>query len=230
MDSLANIDWGMLSSELEAMQMTHEVFIVAAAISILSGIIVGMFGLKLVRLLSAISGFGVGLIIGAVVSVALGVSDMTVLIIVLGCAIVFAIAGIILYKIGIFIWILGSVTTIVGVLLFRLGLIGFLIGFVLGLIIAILAMKFFDPVIMIITSFVGASSLSSGILMLAGLSDRIFINIVAFVVALALCIFVQFSMHSRKVKKKEEGYARELRETESREKEIDKARRLLEDE
>ena len=126
-------------------------------------------------------------------------------------------------------WILFSVTVVLGILLSGIGTVGFIIGFVLGLVLAILAIKFFDPLVMIATSIIGASSISSGVLMLLGKSNSIILNILAFLVALALCIMIQFSMHSRKLKKKEEGVARELRDQESREKEIEEARKLLED-
>jgi len=109
-------------------------------------------------------------------------------------------------------------------------MIGSIIGAVLGLIIAIISMKFFEPLVIIATSIVGGRSIAAGALMLAGMSDNMIINIVVFVVAAVICAVIQFLMQSRKIKKKEVKQAKELRAQESRETEIEMARMLLDEE
>ena len=164
MDSLSNIDLGTMASEMGAMQMTHELMLIGAICSIVAGVVVGMFGLKISRLLSALAGLAVGTVVGCAAAALLGLAETTFVIVVLACAAVFAISGVFLRKAGIFLWILFSVTGVFGMLLSGIGKVGFIIGFVLGLVLAILAIKFFDPLVMISTSIIGASAISSGVL------------------------------------------------------------------
>ena len=55
------------------------------------------------------------------------------------------------------------------------------------------------------------------------------INIIVFIVISVLCAGIQFFMQSRKIKKREVKQANELRDQESREKEIEMARILLDE-
>ena len=143
-------------------------------------------------------------------------------------------AGAILFgvfkKVGMFIWIWLSVISVFGTFAVGFGMIGSIIGVVLGLLIAIISMKFFEPLVIIATSIVGGRSIAAGALMLAGMSDNMIINIVVFVVVSVICAVIQFLMQSRKIKKKEVKQAKELRAQESRETEIEMARMLLDEE
>ncbi len=230
MDNLANVDWGSLAAELETLQSSHELFIAAAAGSIVIGLLVGVFGLKLVRLLSAMVGVCIGAGIGLVAGVLLGMSDTVVLVMTLGGALILAVVFGIFKKVGMFIWIIFSMTGVVVTLAYQGGVIGLIVGMVLGVAIAIVSLKFFEPLVIIATSVVGGRSIAEGVLLLAGFGSSLLLNIIAFVVMAVICIAIQFGMQSRKIKKKEEGFAKEYREQESREKEIEVARMLLDDE
>lgn len=229
MDVLTNIDLGNLTSEIESMQITHEAMMAAAVASIVTGVLIGIFGLKLVRLISGLTGFLIGAVIGGIVAAVLGLTDMMVLAAILVGGVLFAVGGFLLRKVGMFIWVFVSVTSVIGTVAYQLGTIGVIAGAVVGLILAVLTVIFFEPLIIISTSIVGARSLSTGILLLVGMESNLIMNIIAFVVVLIVCVMVQFAMHSRKIQKKEEGQAREMRDADSREKEIEMARMFLDD-
>lgn len=233
MNLLENVNLGdftTLLEEADAFQATHEVFLAAAAGTIVAGVLIGFLGLKLVRLLSAMTGLCLGAGIGAAAGLLLGLSETAVLGMAGGAALVLAVLFGIFKKVGMFIWIWLSVTSVFGTFsVLGGGFVGVVIGAVLGLVIAIISIKFFEPLVIIATSLVGGSSIAIGVLMLAGMSDSMILNIAALIVATVLCAGVQFLMHSRKIKKKEVKQAKELRAQQSRENEIEMARMLLDE-
>ena len=106
MDVLTNIDLGNLTSEIEAMQITHEAMMAAAVASIVTGVLIGIFGLKLVRLISGLTGFLIGAVIGGIVAAVLGLTDMMVLAAILVGGVLFAVGGFLLRKVGMFKYII----------------------------------------------------------------------------------------------------------------------------
>lgn len=232
MELLENVNFGDLTTgaeQVNELMATHEVFIMAAAGTIIAGVLIGFLGLKLVRVLSAMTGVCLGAGIGVAASALLGLSETAVLGVTIAGGLIFAILFGIFKKVGMFIWIWLSVISVFGTFTEGIGVIGSIIGAVLGLVIAIVSMKFFEPLVIIATSIVGGRSIAAGTLMLAGMGGSMVIGIVAFVVATVLCAAAQFGMHSRKIKKKEVGHARELRDQQSRENEIEMARMLLDE-
>lgn len=233
MNLLENVNLGELTTVLEntnKLMPTHEVFLIAAAGTIVAGVLIGILGLKLVRVLSAMTGLCLGAGIGLAAGVLLGLTENIFFGATIGGALIFAILFGIFKKVGMFIWIWLSVVSVFGTFsILGGGFIGVIIGTVLGLVIAIISVKFFEPLVIIATSMAGGSSIATGALMLAGMSDSMILSIGAFVVATVLCAGIQFSMHSRKIKKKEVKQAKELRAQESREAEIEMARMLLDE-
>lgn len=233
MNLLENVNLGDLTTGAEyvtELMPGHELFLMAAAGTIIAGLFIGLLGLKLVRLLSAMTGLCVGAGIGVAAGALLGLTETIFLGVMIGSAVIFAVLFGIFKKVGMFIWIWLSVISVFGTFAAGFGLVGSIIGAVLGLVIAIISVKFFEPLVIIATSIVGGRSIAAGAMMLAGMSDKIIWNVVAFVVATVLCAGIQFLMHSRKIKKKEVKQAKELRAQESREAEIEMARMLLDDE
>ena len=70
---------------------------------IIVGVLLALFGLKLVKLFTALCGFGIGAAIGAGVVQVMHPSQMTGMIILFGCAVVMAVLAFFLHKLGIFI-------------------------------------------------------------------------------------------------------------------------------
>ena len=100
---------------------------------------------------------------------------------------------------------------------------------VLGLILAIVTMKMFDPLVIIITSIYGGYMAGNAAVSMFGLSDYLAAVIGVPVVLIAICVAVQFIMRSRQVGRKQVKKAGEHREKESREAEVEQARMLLDD-
>lgn len=92
---------------------TMEVLVV----TIIIGLLISFFGLKLVRVLTTIVGFVLGAGIGLIISNILGWSGITVAIVTLGCAVVLAALSFFLYRMGVFLMVLvtvfGIATTII---------------------------------------------------------------------------------------------------------------------
>lgn len=229
MDLLRNIDLGEVTAAAEAFQVTHEMFIMVAVGMIVIGILIGILGLKLVRLLAAMTGLCLGAVVGVVVGSLLGLSETMILGLTIAGALILAVVLGIFKKAGMIIWIMLSVISVFGTL-FAGSIIGMIVGTVLALVIVGFSVKFFEPLVIIATSVVGGRSIAVGLLALAGKSDSLILNLIAFVVIVILCAAVQFGMHSRKIKKKEESQAKELRNHASREKEIEMARMFFDDE
>ena len=232
MELLENVNFGDLTTgaeQVNELMATHEAFIMAAAGTIIAGVLIGLLGLKLVRVLSAMTGLCLGAGIGVAASALLGLSETAFLVVTIAGGLIFAILFGIFKKIGMFVWIWLSAISVFGTFTVGLGLIGSIVGAVLGLVIAIISVKFFEPLVIIATSIVGGRSIAAGALMLAGMSDNMIINIIVFIVISVLCAGIQFFMQSRKIKKREVKQANELRNQESREKEIEMARMLLDE-
>lgn len=232
MNLLENVNLGEISTILEnadAFQFTHEVFLMAAAGTIVAGVFIGLLGLKLVRLLSAMTGLCLGAGIGLAAGVLLGLTETVIMGVTIAGGLVFAILFGIFKKIGMFIWIWLSVISVFGTFASGFGLIGSIVGAVLGLVIAVVSIRFFEPLVIIATSMVGGRSAAVGILMMTGMNDLMILSIAGFVIISVLFAVVQFLMQSRKIKKKEVKQAKELRAQESRETEIEMARMLLDD-
>lgn len=232
MNLLENVNLGNLSMGAEYVNEfapTHEMFLIAAAATIIAGVFIGLLGLKLVRVLSAMTGLCLGAGIGVTAGVLLGTSETIVLGATIAGALVFAILFGIFKKAGMFIWIWLSVISVFGTFAVGFGLVGSIIGAVIGLVIAIISVKFFEPLVIFATSIVGGRSIAAGALMLAGMADSMILNIIVFVLVSVVCAAIQFFMHSRKIKKKQVKQANEVRDQESREKEIEMARMLLDE-
>ena len=77
--------------------------------TIIIGLLISFFGLKLVRVLTTIVGFVLGAGIGLIISNILGWSGITVAIVTLGCAVVLAALSFFLYRMGVFLMVLVTV-------------------------------------------------------------------------------------------------------------------------
>ena len=71
-------------------------------ITIVLGLIIGLFGLKLARVWAAFVGFIVGAAVGGVVTQVAGLTGIASVGAMLGCAVVIAVLFCIFYKVGIF--------------------------------------------------------------------------------------------------------------------------------
>lgn len=199
--------------------------IVAAAI----GILVCLFGLKLVKILTAAAGAVIGAGIGVSVAVGLGLTKITFLAVVIAGAVILGAMAFFLYKFGVFLMVLAYVFGVCAMLLKPDSLIPLIISIAVAVVFAELAVIFIEPLVIIVTGLSGGVSAGVAAAELAGLTANAWIGFGIGIVMAVIGISVQFMMHSRKIGKTEKVHAKKYKEQVSRETEVEKARMILDD-
>ena len=192
------------------------------------GLLICFFGLKLIRLQAALGGFLMGALIGIGVAWTAGISGLTFAIVVFACGAVLAALSFFLYKFGVF-CVVFCVCLGMGVQIADpQSTLPLVIVLAIALILAIVAVIFVEPVIIICTGISGG--VTAGISAAAAMGlEGIWPGYAIGAVAAILGMVVQFMMHSRKVGKKEKVYAEQVKEADSVESEVEKARMVLDD-
>lgn len=226
----------VLPTALERLGMEDklaEIVLISLGITVLLGILSCFFGLKLARFWSFLTVFVIGT--GAAAAVAMQItSDETLSgIIGLAAGIILAIVFAILKRAGMFVtaFVLGAALSIYW--LRPANLIWLLVCVGIGLVFALLTIKLFVPVLMLLTGVTGAVCISqAGTVLLghAGVELERWMVTLAFAVLAVLGILAQFLMESGKRQKLHLKKAAEIREQNSTENEVDKARALLDEE
>ena len=210
--------------------------IITAVITVVIGLLICFFGLKIARILAGIVGFVIGAAVGIGVVAAAGIDGIAVPVIILGCAVVLAVLAVVLYRFGIFcmtflyslsvglIVIAGIFSSVYFSTAFIVVMIVVLVA---SLVLAILSAIFADPLIIIVTSLWGGMSAGTMLIAAAGLGNIAWAGYVAGIVIALIGMGVQFMMQSRKIGKKEKVYAEEVKEKDSVESEVEKARGIL---
>ena len=198
-------------------------------ITIVIGLIIGLFGLKLVRVWAAFMGFLLGAAAGGGIARAADLQEIASVGVMLGGALLMAVLACIFYKAGIFFYMIFQVAGFC-ILITKMSSLPVLgISLALGLITAVVTMKVFDPLVIIVTSVSGGFLMGSAAVSMVGLDENILAVIAVPVVLIILCMCVQFIMRSRQVGRKQEEKADEKKLQISRETEVEKARMLLDD-
>lgn len=192
------------------------------------GVLVGFFGLKLIRLWAALTGFVLGTALGGTAAVLLDIVEPYILIIALVTGIVFAILCAVVYRVGLFIvvWLSGS--GIVWSVLPSLDWQFMLAGVGIGLVLALLTLKFYTLITIVVTGISGAIQAGPAAVELSGL-DMVWLPIVSTVVLAVLGILVQLTLESGKRKRQNLKKAAEIRKSNSTANEVEKARAMMED-
>lgn len=221
----------------------------ASVIVFIVGLLLCFFGLKLARLFITLNGLLIGLAAGIAAAAAINANKTFFIVIMLSCAVVVAALSFFLYKFGVFCTVFTgtaalafSVTGLGGgdpaALSLNVGLgsremIAGLAVLVAAVILAAAAVKFVEPMLIIITALNGGISSGAALRMLlaaaAGFSLPVWAGYAAGMLLAVLGLIVQFMLHSRKIGKKEKSYADEIKEKVSVESEVEKARTVLED-
>lgn len=186
------------------------------------------FGLKLVRLWAALIGFFMGFVLGCGAAVGLNLT-MTVSLVIGGAVgILLAVLSAWLYHVGIFlvVWAAGISVSLMIVRpenFMHAALCG-----AIGLVIGVIAVRFAEPMTMVMTGLYGAAVLADAISFLALLEDP-WVQPVLTAVFAVLGIVVQFLLESRKRKRIHLRKAEEIRQKYSTENEVEKARAMMEE-
>lgn len=226
----------VLPTALERLGMADklaEIVLISLGITVLLGILSCFFGLKLARFWSFLTVFVIGTVAAAAVTMQITSDETLSGIIGLAAGIILAIVFAILKRAGMFVtaFVLGSALSIYW--LRPANLIWLLVCVGIGLVFALLTIKLFVPVLMLLTGVTGAVCISqAGTVLLghAGVELERWMVTLAFAVLAVLGILAQFLMESGKRQKLHLKKAAEIREQNSTENEVDKARALLDEE
>ncbi len=192
------------------------------------GLLVCLFGLKLVRLLTVLTGGIIGLAIGAVIAVVAGVDGVPFIAIMAVCAVVLAALSFFLYRFGVFCMTFFISIAVMGALLPGNSLPIVITMYAVSFALAILSAIYVEPIVIVLTAVSGGIMAGTMAVQLAGLDG--WTGYAAGAVIAVIGMVLQFAMQSRKVGKKERDYADEIKEKVSMELEVEKARNILDDE
>lgn len=209
-------------------QVVSENMMIALIVTTVIGIFLSMFGLKLIRLWSALLGLVAGAGIGFAVTELAGLEPMIVVGATIGGGIVLAFLAGFFYRFGIFLLALLTGTYIAILFVNPQDWIFLGVCLAIGLVIALLALKFVEPIMIVVTSILGGVLAGDAIATLAEFDNPIFRYGIMVLVAIVGGI-IQFTLESGKRKKKNLKKAAEIREQNSTENEVEKARAMFDD-
>lgn len=209
-------------------QVVSENMMIALIVTTVIGIFLSMFGLKLIRLWSALLGLVAGAGIGFAVTELAGLEPMIVVGATIVGGIVLAFLAGFFYRFGIFLLTLLTGTYIAILFVNPQDWIFLGVCLAIGLVIALLALKFVEPIMIVVTSILGGVLAGDAIATLAELDNPIFRYGIMVLVAIVGGI-IQFTLESGKRKKKNLKKAAEIRGQNSTENEVEKARAMFDD-
>lgn len=193
------------------------------------GLLVCFFGLKLVKVLAAIQGFAVGCVIGGAVAAGFHMDGVTVAIVVLACGALIAALSFFLYRFGIFLLIFGNIFMISLSLILPQTTMMLAVCAAIAFVIGLLAAIFVEPIVILSTGISGGMSAGRAAAMLMGMSGNTWVVLIIGIVLSIIGISVQFMLHSKKSGKQEKMHSQKVKAQISRESDVDKARRILDD-
>lgn len=210
----------------ESSAVFHAESIPVLVAAIILGVLICFLGLKLVKVWGMLIGLLLGFLFGAGISLAFGVEPLPAAGIGLAAGLIFAILSFKIYRVGVFVlcWIIGS-----GI---AFALINpstwFLTGIctAIGLILAILAAIFLEPLVIILTSLYGGLRIGLAAAVLLNLSPD-FLGYIIGGVAAIIGIVVQFLLRAKEITVRELKRADEIRAERSMETEVEAARAVL---
>lgn len=198
-------------------------------ITIVVGLVLCIFGLKLMRVLSAVVGMLVGAGLGAMIVALAGLTGTVSMIVIFGCGIVMAFLSLFFRRVGAFFSVLcyafGSLMTVFP----TDAIVLVIIAGVVALILAVVAAIYIEPLVVIVSSIAGGLMAGPAIIALIGMGEKMWIGYIVAVVLAVAGVLIQLLMQSGKIKKKDKIHSQKVKEEDSRESEVEKARMILDD-
>ncbi len=218
------------NNEIISSVLAGKLIIALLAALIVVGVLFCFFGLKLVKIATAILGFLIGASVGAGICTVLGIDGIRGTAIIIVCALALAALSFFVYRVGVFV-----MTFLCGFGIFlaipgEMGRVLLIVAVVVSLVLAVLAVVFLEPVIIVITGVFGGLTAGTSIAILAGFGEKAWLLCVVSIALAIIGIIVQFAMHSRKLGKDEKKKSEEIKEADSMEAEVKKARMILDEE
>lgn len=209
---------------------TSQMAIVIFAVMTAVGIIVCLFGLKLLRVLAAFAGLLAGACIGMALTFGMGLTGTMVPVVYLVCALVLAVLCAAVRRFGAFVLVLMNTMGIMSALLWPHTWILAGVCAAAALLMAVMAVIKTEAVVVVITGISGGLSAGISVALLISPDGKNWWVSYAISAVLALIgMWIQFMMQSRKIGKKEKVYSRQIREEVSRESEVERARQILDE-
>lgn len=215
-----------ISGNEHVLTQTEQTALIVTAVA---GLLFCLLGLKIVRLWAAMLGFSVGAVAGfAVAQVAGGLDPGVCLIAGLVCGVILALLGAILYRVGVFLTVLISMTLFCVYVINPINWIMVLVCLMIGLVAAVLSVKFVEVITIIVTSAFGAVLAGNAVYQLLPITGQIICILIC--VAFGIVgVLIQLLLESRKRKKKSLKKAEAIRQEKSTENEVEKARAMMVD-
>lgn len=196
-------------------------------VSLVLSLIICFFGLKLMLIFVTLMGFITGATVGIAAGAQFKAEGVILGVIALVVATIFGMIFCKFYKIGVFLWTFLLAAGTAGLLIKSSTLLMIGICVAIGLVFAVLAVIFVEPLVIFATSTSGGISAGSAIVGLLGMSGNQVLGIGVGIVVALLGIVTQFAMRSREIGKKERKFSQEIKARVSRETEVEKARNML---
>lgn len=201
--------------------------LIVAIVLAMLGVLWCFFGLKMIRVWSAILGFLIGWGISTwIVSTKFDLPPMAEMSIPIVAGIVVACLGAVLYRVGVFLVAWVSAAALAYTIIKPENATIALVCMGIGLAAALAAVVFAEPVMMVLTGLYGAVWLGTIVSLFIPI-DADWVQIASIGVFAVLGIWVQFVMESGKRKKHSLKKAAEIREQNSTENEVKKARAVV---
>ena len=202
--------------------------IIALAVTAAVGLLICLLGLEVMRGWAALTGLIFGLAAGVTAGGLLGLNGTGMLITGGVLGLILAVLGAALYRVGVFLTVFVLAGSISTYLIVPQDWIGAAVCLAIGLVAAILAVRFVVALTIIVTSVYGAAIAGTAIYHLLPVTGDV-ILIVLCVVICIIGILVQLLLESRKQKKKSLQKAAEIREEKSTANEVERARAMMAD-
>lgn len=209
-------------------QVLSQEYMIGLCIAAAAGILLALFGLKIVRVWAVLMGLATGWTVGYYAADALGASDTVMFAAEVVLGILFMILGGVLYRAAVFLTVFGSVSLAAIYLSSSENNIVLLICLGAGLIAGILAVKFTEFLTIIATAVCGAALGGSALYYLVP-ADFFMAQVLICVAVGVVGVFIQLLMESHRRKRLNLKKAAEIREEKSTENDVERARAFIED-
>lgn len=204
-----------------------QIEVIVLGTAAVTGILLCLLGLKIVRVWAALTGLASGFTAGVTAGTMLGLNEMGILIAGAVSGIILAVLGAVLYRVGVFLLVFISVSCFCIYVINPQDWILAAVCLAIGLLAGILAIWFTVILTILSTSISGAALAGSAVYYLLPMTGEL-ILIALCAVFCIIGIFVQLLLESRKQKKKNLRKAAEIREERSTADEVEKARAMME--
>lgn len=221
------LNQGLSLFQQKSMELTQEVMIPLIIIAVI-GLLFCFLGLKMVRIWAGLLGLSVGLLGGAFAADYFGAGATVSWIIGLAVGLILAALAVKFYVAGVMIVAWGMGISVGMYFIKPVDWTGVLICVGIGLVLGLIALKFAEPVIMILTSIYGgfAGGQAVGAMISA---ENGTLKLVIIAVLIVLGVIVQFLLESKRKKRLHLKKAEEIRSRHSTANEVDKARAMIDD-